>query len=264
MASSPVGPQLEQLGDRRFSFYPPIIGVEHNEWTFGEANWSEISVRNVKSNEEIWIPRTYIGDVSKVEEPMMIVGLRRELEYKGGMLSPHSRRVLTMPGNPVASAPRVHGEQPQAESGLSIKAALRSAGGPEGRVGKMLVLALLAGLALMVIGVTVLRFRSTGGAIEFQGVPQIDLGLTAQSDYFDVVRKLGQPTEDRWKDDAGERQYRLLVYPKNDLIMILMGPDREHATYIGAKDSKWRTVHAVTLAGGKNNTGAILRSLPKF
>ena len=264
MASSPVAPQLEQLGDRRFSFFPPIIGVEHNEWTFGESNWSEISVRNAKSDAEIWIPRAYIGEVSKVEEPVMIVGLRRELEYKGGLLSPHARRVLTMPGNPVASAPRVPGELPPAESGLSIKAALRSSGGSDGRMGKLLATALLVGLVLTVIGVTLLRVRSTGGSIEFQGVPQIDLGLTAQSDYFDVVRKLGPPVEDRWKDDTGERQYRLLVYPKNDLIMILMGSDREHATYIGAKDSKWRTVHAVTLAGGKNNTGAILRSLTKF
>ncbi len=263
MASSPVALQLEQLGDRRFSFFPPIVGVEHNEWTFGESKWSESSVRNCKSGVEIWIPRAYVGDVSKVEEPVMIVGLRRELEYKGGILSPHSRRVLNMPGTPVASV-RPANEFPRPASGLSVRAALRSAGGAEGRVGKLLALALLAGLLLTVIGITLLRLRSTGGTIEYQGVPQMDLGLTAQSDYFDVIRKLGSPVEDRWKDEAGERQYRALVYHKNDLVIILMGRDREHATYIGAKDSKWRTVHVVPLAGGRANTAAVLRSLPTF
>ncbi len=264
MASSPASPQFDRLGGRRFSFYPPIMGIEHNEWTFREENWSEILVRNAKSEEEVWIPRTYVGDVSKVDEPVMIVGLRRELEYKSGLLSPHSRRVLTMPGNPVLAAPRPPGEEPKAESGLSMRAALRSGGGTEGRMGKMIGIALLVGLVLTVIGIGVLRLRSTGGIIEYKGVLQIDLGLTAQSDYFDVVRKLGPPAEDRWKDDTGERQYRALGYPKNDLIVVLMGPDREHATYIGAKDSKWRTVHAVTLPGGKANTEAVLRSLPNF
>lgn len=264
MASSPVSPQLDHLGDRPFSFYPPIIGIEHNEWNFVEANWSEILVRNVKSTDEIWIPRAYIGDVSKIEEPVMIVGLKRELEYRGGLLSPVAKRVLTMPGNPVATAPRAPEEEPKVESGLSVKAVLRSDGGAEGRVGKMIGIALLAGILITIVGIAILRLRSTGGTVEYQGVMQIDLGLTAQSDYFDVVRKLGPPTEDHWRADTGERQYRALAYPKNDVIIILMGPDRENAYYIGAKDSNWRTVHAVTLAGGKMNTEAILRTLPKF
>jgi hypothetical protein len=265
MASSPVTPQLETLGDRHFSFYPPIIGVEHNEWTFGESNWSEIMVRNAKLDDEIWIPRSYIGEVSKVDEPVMIVGLKRELEYKGGLLSPHSRRVLTMPSNPVATAHREPGTEPKAESGLSVKAAMRSAGGTEGRVGKLIGIALIVGIVLTGIGVLFLRQRTTGGAIEYKGVLQIDLGLTAQSDYFDVVRKLGPPAGDRWRADAGERQYRALVYPKNDLVIILMGADRESVFYIGAKDTQWRTVHAVPLAGNnKSNTEPILRSLPKF
>ncbi len=264
MASFPATPQLEQLGDRRFSFYPPIIGVEHNEWMFRESNWSEILVRNAKTEDEIWIPRSYVGDVSKVEEPVMIVGLKRELEYKGGLLSPHSRRVLVMPSNPVATAVREPGAQPIAESALSMRAVLRNDGGAEGRVGRLIAIALVAGLVLTFIGIAVLRLRSTGGTIEYKGVPQIDIGLTAQSDYFDVTRKLGSPDEDRWRADSGERQYRALVYRKNDMIVILTGADREGALYIGAKDSKWRTVHAVTLPGGKSNTEPILRSLPKF
>lgn len=267
MASSPVTPQLEQLGDRRFSFYPPIVGIEHNEWVFCEANWSEIQVRNAKTDDELWIPRAYVGEVSKVEEPVMIVGLKRELEYKGGLLGPHTRRVLTMPANPMASAPRdlsASGPLPPVESGLSVKAALRGNGGTEGRMGKLILIALAVGLLLTFIGVAFLRQRTTGGTVEYKGVLQLDLGLTFQSDYFDVVRKLGPPAADRWRADAGERQYRALEYPKRDLIIILMGADREGATYIGAKDSQWRTVHAVEQPGGRSNTEPILRALTKF
>ena len=53
------------------------------------------------------------------------------------------------------------------------------------------MIALLAGMVLTFIGIAVLRLRSTGGTIEYKGVMQIDLGLTAQSDYFDVVRSSG-------------------------------------------------------------------------
>lgn len=267
MASSPISPQVEQLGDRHFSFYPAIVGVEHNEWTFRESNWSEILVVNAKSDEEIWIPRAYVGDVSKVDEPVMIVGLKRELEYRGGLLSPHSKRVLTMPANPVVmSQPPVTGGGQAAAASRpesAVKSALRMDGGAEGTIGKLILIALIGGLILTFIGIGILRRRSTGGPVEYKGVMQLDLGFTAQSDYFDVVRKLGTPGEDRWRPNTGERQYRALVYPKSDLVVILMGADRDQAYYIGSKDSKGRIVHAVSLPGG-TNTEPILRALPKF
>jgi len=37
-------PSLEQLGDRPFSFYPAILGVDHNEWAFRRFTWSELLV----------------------------------------------------------------------------------------------------------------------------------------------------------------------------------------------------------------------------
>src|SRR5437764_7460247 len=97
MASPPIPPSLDHLVTRPFSFYPPIIGVEHNEWLFRKASWSEILVVNCKSANEIWIPRRFIGEVSRVDDPVLIVGLNRELEYKGGMIVPFQRRVIEMP-----------------------------------------------------------------------------------------------------------------------------------------------------------------------
>src|SRR4029077_410106 len=97
MASPPIPPALDHLVTRPFSFYPPIVNVEHNEWLFRKATWSEILVVNCKSATEIWIPRRFVGEVSRVDDPVLIVGLNRELEYKSGMIVPFQRRVIEMP-----------------------------------------------------------------------------------------------------------------------------------------------------------------------
>src|ERR1039458_6395518 len=92
MASPPIPPQLDHLITRPFSFYPPIVGIEHNEWLYKKASWSEILVVNCKNAEEIWISRRYIGEVSRTDDPVRIVGLKYELEYKGGMGVPFELR----------------------------------------------------------------------------------------------------------------------------------------------------------------------------
>src|SRR5205823_11372759 len=48
---------------------------------------------------EIWIARQYIGAVSESNGPMLIVGLRKELEYRDGTLEPCIKRVIEMPQN---------------------------------------------------------------------------------------------------------------------------------------------------------------------
>jgi hypothetical protein len=88
---------LDQLGQRPFSFYPAIVGVEHNQWRLRRVTWTEVHVINTKSHEEIWVPRHWVGEVSLIEEPVRIVGLVKELEYKAGAVIPHRRRVLEMP-----------------------------------------------------------------------------------------------------------------------------------------------------------------------
>src|SRR5437763_16451318 len=94
MASPPIPPQLEHLVSRPFSFFPAIVGVEHNEWLYRKANWSEILVVNCRSGLEIWISRRYVGEVGRIEDPVLIVCLHSELEYKGGMIIPYLRRVV--------------------------------------------------------------------------------------------------------------------------------------------------------------------------
>src|SRR5260370_29177504 len=96
MSIPPIPPPLEHLGARPFSFYPAILNIEHNEWLFRKATWSEMLVYNVKTTEEIWIPRRFIGEVSRIEDPVVIVGLVKELEYTGGALPPDQPRPVEM------------------------------------------------------------------------------------------------------------------------------------------------------------------------
>src|SRR6266446_9838837 len=97
MSIPPIPPPLETLGPRPFSFYPAILNIEHNEWLYRKSTWSEILVYNVKTGEEIWIPRRFIGELSRIEDPVVIVGLIKELEYRGGAVLPYQRRVIEMP-----------------------------------------------------------------------------------------------------------------------------------------------------------------------
>lgn len=80
-----------------FSFFPPILDIEHNEWIFRSATSDDIRVMNTKTQEELWVPRRFVGEVSLIGEPVMIVGLIKELEYREGAVYPHVRRVLEMP-----------------------------------------------------------------------------------------------------------------------------------------------------------------------
>src|ERR1700704_1908447 len=109
MSIPPIPPPLEGLGPRPFSFYPAILNIEHNEWLFRKATWSEILVYNVKSKEEIWIPRRFIGEVSRIEDPVVILGLTKELEYRNGAVLQYQRRLIQMP---VAVGDRHHATGP--------------------------------------------------------------------------------------------------------------------------------------------------------
>jgi hypothetical protein len=97
MASPPIPPALSHLASRPFSFYPVIRGMEHNLWMFRKATWSELVVVNPKTGEELSIPRRWVGEISIVDDPVVIVGLLRELEYREGAVWPCQRHVIEMP-----------------------------------------------------------------------------------------------------------------------------------------------------------------------
>src|SRR2546429_8907693 len=96
----PVPLPPESLADLQrgpFSFYPAIVGIERNEWILRRASWTEVQGANTKSGAQLWIPRRFVGELARVEAPLLIAALLKELEYRKGALIPHRRRVIEMP-----------------------------------------------------------------------------------------------------------------------------------------------------------------------
>lgn len=257
MASPPIPPSLDHLTTRPFSFYPPIINIEHNEWLFRKATWSEILVVNCKSGDEIWMPRRYVGEVSRVDDPVLIVGLTRELEYKSGMVCPFQRRVLEMPVAVGGGMVVTEGNSPPAPvSGIRTESTER-------RMFRLLGVALALTLLLGLIGTNLVRVGPFRQRVVFTGKDQLFLELSGRDDYLAVVQKMGRPTTDRWQAESGELQYRALGYPDRKYTVILMGADRQSALYIGTMDERWQPVHSVALRSG-GTTASLLRELKRF
>ena len=97
MSAPLMPPLLEEVGRRRFAFYPPIANAEPNEWQLRGATRTEVNAINTRTELEIWIPRHYLGTVSEIDDPILIVGLTKELEYREGAVWPRVRRVIEMP-----------------------------------------------------------------------------------------------------------------------------------------------------------------------
>jgi hypothetical protein len=254
MASPPIPPQLDHLITRPFSFYPPIVGIEHNEWLYKKASWSEILVVNCRNAEEIWISRRYIGDVSRTDDPVRIVGLKCELEYKGGMVVPFQRRVIEMPvavgGKPSAK----EGERPAPAPIVGI----RTATAQDKRMFKLIGAAVTVAILLYVVAVSMSRQR-----VVFTAKDQTYMGLSARDDRTEVVVKLGEPATDHWQSENGALQYEALDYPDRKLTVILMGGDRKSVQYVGTMDKDWKPVHSVRLRSG-GTTDSLLRGLKRF
>jgi hypothetical protein len=259
MAVPPIPPPLAQLGRRPFSFYPAILNAGHNEWVYRSATWSDVLVRNTKTNEEVSVPRRYVGEISRVDAPVMIVGLLAELEYRAGVVWPVERRVIEMP-RAVNDAPRPRRAESAATRAPVVGIRLESE--RTSRVGKVVVGGVALGVAGCVLAISLFR----GGVIAtraFYGpAVRVDLPLTPDDDSFAVIHVLGQPAVERWSDAGGE-QYELLAYPQRRLYVILMGPDRGGARYIGAMDWNWHPAHAVDLAG-YGSSYSLLKRLPRF
>ncbi len=158
MVAAPLIPTpFDQIGRRPFLFYPAIVGIEHNEWMLRRVSSSEVQVINTKTSEELWIPRRFLGEVSAIEDPFIIAGLVKELEYKGGAVLPHRRRVIEMPravnGPPVASlsANDLSNDAPAGPVKLAPVIGIRVESGPTSRTGKRLLTWIVASILACVM-----------------------------------------------------------------------------------------------------------------
>jgi hypothetical protein len=252
MAVPPIPPPLAQLGRRPFSFYPAILNAGHNEWVYRSASWSDVLVRNTKTNEEVSVPRRYLGEISRVDAPVMIVGLQAELEYRAGVVWPAERRVIEMP-RAVNDAPRPRLSQSPAARAPVVGIRLESE--RTSRVGRVVVGGVALGVAGCVLAISLFRGGIIATRAFYAPMTQVDLPLTPADDRSAVVRALGEPSDDRWLFRDGQ-QYELLAYPQRRLNVILMGHGPADVRYIGAMDANWHPVHGPSYG--------LLRRLPKF
>src|SRR5580658_3490653 len=231
MAVPPIPPPLAQLGNRPFSFYPAMLNAGHNEWIYRSATWSEALVRNTKTNEEVSVPRRYLGEISRVDAPLMIVGLLAELEYGSGAVWPAERRVIEMP-RAVNDAPRPR-LAPAPVGGAAV-VGIRLEGQSNSRVGKLVLGGVALGVAGCVLAISLFRGGVIATRAFYAPFSQADLPFTPDDDYSAIVRALGQPQGERWRSGPREQdaeQYQLHAYPQRRLYVILMGSDRDHARY---------------------------------
>ncbi len=79
---------------------------------------------NSRTNEEILVPRRFLGEVSSTDHPVLIVGLLRELQCKNGIALPFERRVIEMPlaaGGENDPRPVPRGEGPAQVIGIRLE-----------------------------------------------------------------------------------------------------------------------------------------------
>jgi hypothetical protein len=259
MAVPPIPPPIAHLGRRRFSFYPAILNAGQNEWIYRSATWSDVFVRNTKTGEEVSVPRRYLGEISRVDAPVVIVGLLAELEYRAGVVWPAERRVIEMPRAVNGShRPRLS----QSSATLAPVVGIRLENDRTSRVGRMAVGGVALGVAGCVLAISLFRGGIIAPRAFYTPVAQVDLPLTADDDRASVVRALGQPAVERTYSNH-EQRYQLLAYPARNLNVILMGSEQNAARYIGAMDIHWHPAHAVDVPG-YGSSYPLLKQLPRF
>ena len=243
---------FEELGPRPFSFYPPIRNLDHNEWVFQRAHWNEIQVVNTKSGQELCIPARFLGGVSSIEEPVVIVGLVKELECREGVVVPHVQRVLQMP-----AARAVNGDarpwmaaavQPRQ---LAPVVGIRTEAPQETRQNRKVLGASAVCILTAIVGLLV--FRESTRVRFLSPAVRLALPFSASDDYVSVVAKWGHPAATRSRAAADGRHFYLLRYPERGLTLVLLGTDREHSFYLGAV-SRGRILHSTSLPEDRKST----------
>lgn len=264
MAAASDQQGLETLSGRKFSFYPAIRNIERNEWTFERATWSEALVVNARGGQEVWIPRNYIGSVSSADEPVLIVGLNRELEFKAGAVWPHRKTVIEMPA-PRATPPSDRRKEPSAPAG-GVPATSEAEYRVSRFVGGALAIALAACLMLVVaVSDGFPNPLEWFWQVSTETADQRYLGLNSADGYHDTVIKVGKPEQEQWlTTEEAQVQFQLLWYPGRSYAVVMLGSTRGDTRYIGTIHTpSRRLLDSVRLSGG-GSTASMLRNLPEF
>jgi hypothetical protein len=252
MSIAPLPTPLQHLGGRRFSFYPPIRNLEPNEWLYRRATWSECVVANARSGEEIFIPRVFLGEVSRFDEPVMIVALSRELEFRRGVIIPRERQVIEfpapLPGAMSDSSVIAHPHHPAPVINIRLETK------PESRTMKWLGVAAVLGAVACTIVAGVSRQSPLHQRGDLYRGYRAFLQLGPDDTYVSTIRKLGHPARSTTAEASGH-VWRALAYPSRHYSVILMGPSQGDARYIGTIDPYGRVL---------DGNYQVLRTAPAF
>jgi hypothetical protein len=170
--------------------------------------------------------------VSLVGEPVVIVGLLKELEYKEGVVLPVVRRVIEMP-RAVNESPRPRIRAPRPEALAPVVGIRLESGRPRTR---MVLGAFAVGLLILIPLAVMVRDGFIGSRAS---VTRIDLPFSSIDDYATIVARFGRPAQDRTRKSGGA-EFRSLTYPSRGFTLIL-----KDGFYLGAVDSNGRLVHSV-------------------
>lgn len=263
MASELPQLPLEALQGRRFSFYPAIRGIEHNEWSLEDSTWSEVQVRNCQSGKEFWVSKSHLGSVSSSDSPVLILGLHRELEAKAGGVHPYRKVVTEMPSTAA-------GRSQAAPAGAAPPPKSHAHRRTDARVLRLLGLAVGATLLLGLLGFSVIvgglhNPLETLFQPDTSTTDQRYLGLGSNDSYFEVVSKLARPESERWiSDEEDELQFQALQYPSRRYTVIMMGGSRAEMRYIGTLHEPTRSVLDSARIARGGDTSSMMRNLPEF
>jgi hypothetical protein len=243
--SAPIffGP-LSDLRSGTFAFFPAIVGTERNEWRLRTATLSEVVVQNVQTAQELTIARHWLGEVSSVEGPVLIVGLIKELELREGVVIPHRRKVLQMP-RAVNDSPVTF--RPPAPEHKAPVVAIRTETPRPSQARRWFRGGLAAGVIACIAAGVVLRDPPLSGRYGLFRTGLRPTRLSALDDYSGVVEKLGRPALDEWLQTRDGLSYRRLWYPRPGVSVILAG-EGDKARYAGALNGSGHVLHATAPA----------------
>lgn len=241
---------------RSFSLYPPILGIAHNEWRIRRATWSEFVVVNTHSGEEACIPRSFVGDIS-ANAPVVIVGLKREMEWRNGMAVPYRRPVVELPIAVNDFAPAALREARPARPAPVVSIRLESR--PPVKTGRKAVVVVMLGVVASAVLADIVSPDSVRDRINAMRVSRTWQQLKTGDDYATVIGKLGSPASQRTYVDTGGRVFRSLDYRRLHFTVVLEGQTEAEARYVASLDARGRLLGGVPLS-----EAGMLRSIPRF
>jgi len=183
--------------------------------------------------------------------------LKRELEWKAGLVSPRLRPVIELP----IAVNDSRQAAPADPHRLAPVINIRLEPHPQiGRIKKIGVTMMLGSMALLIIANVARQMQMRQRADVFR-ISRSWLQLTAEDDYVSVLRKLGKPASDRTLRGPDGSSWRVLSYPGREFRVVLGGSAQSR--YIGTLDPHGRVLGAVALPDG-SSAARLLRLVPNL